>query len=201
MGIAAHLHAFGPAPEREDELLGLLARIAVGEEGAFERLYDLTSPRVFALALRILNDRGAAEETTLDVFLQVWRQGERYEPAKGTPLGWLLTIARTRALDTRRTRQRRARREEPFEAALGLPDGGASPEDLSAGEQDAARIRRALAALTPGQREALIAAYFAGLSQTEIARATGQPLGTVKTRIRSGLIRLEHELSAHGDCA
>ena len=182
-------------------MVGLLARVAMGDEEAFGRLYDLTSPRVFALALHILKDRGAAEESALDVFLQVWRQGERYEPAKGTPLGWLLTIARTRAIDARRTRQRRVRREEPFEAALGLPDGGATPEELSAGEQDAARVRGALAALTPGQREALVAAYFGGLSQTEIAQATGQPLGTVKTRIRSGLIRLQHELSAHGDRA
>ncbi|HZN55783.1 MAG TPA: sigma-70 family RNA polymerase sigma factor [Candidatus Polarisedimenticolaceae bacterium] len=201
MGIAAPLHALGPSPDRGDELLPLLAAIGAGDERSFERLYDLTSNRIFALVLRILGDRGAAEEATLDVYLQVWRQGERYEPAKGTPLGWLLTIARTRSLDARRTRMRRAGREEPFESALLVPDAGASPEDRSAGEQEAARVRRALATLTAGQREALVAAYFGGLSQTEIAKATGQPLGTVKTRMRSGLIRLQHELAAHGDVA
>jgi RNA polymerase sigma-70 factor (ECF subfamily) len=162
-------------------------------------LYDLTGRRVFALALQILRDRGAAEEATLDVFTQVWRQADRYEPSKGTPLGWLLTIARSRAIDVARTLRRHSDRETLLDEALAVPDRGSNPEDSSLDGEDARRVRSALAALSADQREALVAAYFGGLSHTEVASALGEPLGTVKTRIRSGLIHLRRLLAENGD--
>jgi RNA polymerase sigma-70 factor (ECF subfamily) len=179
--------------------VSLVGRVAAGDERAMGALYDLTSRRVFALALQILKDRGAAEEATLDVFTQVWRQAGRYEPTKGTPLGWLLTMTRSRAIDLVRTQKRRTEREAALDEALSVPDGGANPEDLSLEAQDSGRIRSALAVLPAEQREALVAAYFGGLSHTEVASAQGLPLGTVKTRIRSGLIHLRRLLAEHGD--
>lgn len=182
-----------------DPLVGLLASVSIGDEGAFERLYDATHRRVFALALQILRDRPAAEEATLDVFTQVWRQADRYEPAKGSPLGWLLVLARTRAIDHLRSRGRRTDREDPIDDAFDLSDDAPSPERQSADEQNAARVRSALARLPREQREALLAAYFDGLSHTEVALASGVPLGTIKTRIRTGLITLRRLLTEDGE--
>src|SRR5258705_13710034 len=99
MGSVAHGYASEAEFDPEGGLASLVTRIGTGDERAMHSLYDKTSRRVFALALQILRDRGAAEEATLDVYTQVWRQADRYEPGKGTPLGWLLTIARTRSID------------------------------------------------------------------------------------------------------
>jgi len=148
---------------------------------------------------RIVVENHAAEEATLDVFTQVWRQADRYEPGKGSPLGWLLTMARTRAIDLVRSRGRHADREAMLNEALAIPDQGRSPEDSSGDSEDAVRVHRALAAIPADQRNALVAAYFGGLSHTEVASALGQPLGTVKTRIRSGLIQLRRLLAENGD--
>jgi RNA polymerase sigma-70 factor (ECF subfamily) len=175
--------------------------MAKGDERALESLYDRTSRRVFALALQILKDRGAAEEATLDVFTQAWRQANRYDTTKGSPLGWLLNMTRARAIDLLRTRARRSEREGALEEAVGLAAQGPNPEDASEGAQDAARLRGALSAIPTELREALMAAYFCGFSHTEVASALGQPLGTVKTRIRSGLIQLRRLLAEYGDAA
>jgi len=199
MGNMAHLQPPGPEFEPQGGLAAVVARVAAGDERAVGTLYDLTSRRVFALALQILRDRGAAEEATLDVFTQAWKQADRYEPAKGSPLGWLLTMARTRAIDLVRSRGRHSNREAILDDALAIPDRGRSPEDASGDAEDSRRVREALAAIPAEQREALVAAYFDGLSHTEVASALGQPLGTVKTRIRSGLIHLRRLLAENGD--
>lgn len=199
MGTVAHAHRPGSESEPQVGLAPIVARVAAGDDRALAHLYDLTSRRVFALALQILRDRGAAEEATLDVFTQAWRQADRYEPSKGTPLGWLLTMARTRAIDLLRSRGRHRDREAVLEEALGIPDRGPTPEDATGEGQDAVRVRRALAAIPAEQRDALVAAYFAGLSHTEVASALAQPLGTVKTRIRAGLIHLRRLLDENGD--
>ena len=199
MGIMAHLNSSEPEFDPQGGLASVVARVAAGDERAVGTLYDLTSRRVFALTLRILRDRGAAEEATLDVFTQVWKQADRYEPSKGTPLGWLLTMARTRAIDLVRSRGRHTDREARLDEATAIPDRGRSPEDAGRDAEDARRVRRALAVLPAEQREALVAAYFGGLSHTEVASALGQPLGTVKTRIRSGLIHLRRLLAENGD--
>ena len=199
MGNMAHHQPAGPEFEPQGGLAAVVARVAAGDERAVGTLYDLTSRRVFALALQILRDRGAAEEATLDVFTQAWKQADRYEPAKGSPLGWLLTMARTRAIDLVRSRGRHSNREAILDDALAIPDRGRSPEDASGDAEDSRRVREALAAIPAEQREALVAAYFDGLSHTEVASALGQPLGTVKTRIRSGLIHLRRLLAENGD--
>jgi RNA polymerase sigma-70 factor (ECF subfamily) len=182
-------------------LAAVVARVAAGDERALESLYDLTSRRVFALALQILRDRGAAEEATLDVYTQVWRQAVRYDAQKGSPLGWLLTIGRTRAIDLLRSRARGADRETGLEDALAVADVKRDPVDASADAEDARRVRRALSSIPRDQREALVAAFYGGLSHTEVAAALGKPLGTVKTRIRSGLIQLRRLLAENREGA
>ena len=201
MDLATSYRTPDPAgqPDPHQALASLLARVAVGDDAALERFYDATSNRVFGLAVQILRDRTAAEDTTLEVYTQVWKQADRYDLAKGTPLGWLLLLTRTRAIDALRARARASVREESLEAALHLVDSSASPETTTVEGQDAARVRRAVAMLPPHQREALAAAYFAGLSHTEIAKAFGQPLGTVKTHIRAGLVKLRSLLEQTGE--
>ncbi len=181
----------------EPALESLLARVAGGDESALRELYDRTSRRVFGLALAVLRDRAAAEDVTLEVYVQVWRQAQRFDAAQGAALAWLATLARTRAIDAWRARQRQAARE----AAPELPDAtelacsAPGPEARCEDGERAARVHRALDSLPPEQRRALQAAYFTGLTHVEIAAAFGQPLGTVKTRIRNGLLALRRALA------
>ena len=199
MGLKAHVSLRDPDAGPDDALVALLARVAVRDESALGELYDRTSTRVYGLALRVLRDPAAAEEATLDVYHQVWRQADRYEPERGAPLGWLLTLGRTRAIDLARSRARSSRREDDLERALDMVDPSTGPDVRSADAQDAARVRRAIAQLPPGPREAILAAYFTGMSHTEVAAALGVPLGTIKTRIRTGLVQLKRILSEPGD--
>jgi RNA polymerase sigma-70 factor (ECF subfamily) len=203
MGIAVRRLDPNPAPEPDPQgaLVALLSRVAVGDERALERFYDATSSRVFALTLQILRDRAAAEDATLEVFTQVWKQADRYDATKGTPLGWLLVLTRTRAIDLLRSRARASSREAPLEAASFIADSASGPESKAVEGQDAARVRWALAMLHPNQREALLAAFFAGLSHSEVAKAFGLPLGTVKTHIRAGLQQLRRLLEGSGEAS
>ena len=185
--------------EPEGDLLELIRRVAQGDESAMTALYDATSRRVFGLALQILRDRETAEEATLDVFTQIWRQGDRYDREKGAPIAWILTLARTRAVDLLRTRFRHRAMEEPLENAFDIEEDGADPERSSAEAQWASRVRRALDRLPGEQRAAIEAAYYRGLSHTEVAESLGQPLGTVKTRIRAGLASLRLLLADTGE--
>lgn len=182
----------------EDPLAALVARVALGDEGALRGLYDELAPRVLGLATQILRDRAAAEEAVVDVFAQVWRQAARYEPMKGSVATWITTLARTRAIDLRRSRARHATREAEIEAddAEVFRDAAPTPFETAAGLDRAERVQAALATLPHEQRRAVEAAFFGGLSHTEIAAAFGHPLGTVKTRIRSGLVALRTALAA-----
>jgi len=162
----------------------LLTRLVSGDKSALAELYDLHSRLVNRLALRILGDAADTEDVVQEVFLQVWRQADRYDPGRGTPEAWLVTIARTRALD--RLRRRIARREQSDETAP-------TPAHTPATESGVA-VRKALATLSPDQRRAVELAYYSGLTQAEIAEVLGTPLGTIKTRIRTALIRLREEL-------
>lgn len=164
--------------------LELVRRLAGGDQAALAEFYDLFAGLVNALALRILRDTSDAEDVVQEVFLQAWRQAERFDPARGTPEAWLCTIARTRALD--RLRRRTSRREDPVEAAPASADVPRNEERLA--------VRKAVLALSPDQRRALELAYYEGLTQTEIASRLGQPLGTIKTRIRTALFRLREAL-------
>src|SRR5262245_16690284 len=174
----------------------LLARMAGGDEPALRELYDRTSRRVYGLALAVLRDGAAAEDVALEVYVQAWRQAGRFDSATGTALAWLSTLARTRAIDAWRARRRLAGRHEPLDAqAEMLVCEAPGPEARGQLAERAARVRTAVDALPPEQRRALQAAFFSGLTHTEVAAALGQPLGTVKTRIRAGLAALRAALA------
>jgi RNA polymerase sigma-70 factor, ECF subfamily len=192
-----------PGPS-DDELCACLARVAHGDEAALRTVYDALAPRVLGLAQQILRDRAVAEEAVVDVFAQVWRQAARYEPIKGSVTTWVCTLARTRAIDLRRARQRHATRQADLDEAeiQFFVDPGDSPLANAAAQDRAGLIQSALDELPGDQRKAVVAAFFGGLSHTEIAAAFQQPLGTVKTRIRSGLAALRTALAtAEGEVA
>ncbi len=164
--------------------LSLLRRLTAGDQHALGEVYDRYASLVNGLALRILRDRTEAEDVVQEVFVQIWRQAGRFDPSRGSPEAWICTMARTRALD--RLRRRASRREDPSDAAPGVTEPPNTEQALA--------VRKALDTLSADQRSALELAYYEGLTQTEIAAKLGQPLGTVKTRIRTALIRLRDVL-------
>src|SRR5262245_35797942 len=159
----------------------LIRRLTSGDHKALGEFYDLYAGLVNGLAVRILRDRAEAEDTVQEVFVQVWQQASRFDPARGTPEAWLCTMARSRALD--RLRRRSSRREEPQS-----DDRSSSSAPTTSAE--ALAVRKALGGLPDDQRRALELAYYEGLTQTEIAARLQEPLGTIKTRIRTAMIRL-----------
>jgi RNA polymerase sigma-70 factor (ECF subfamily) len=193
--LARNLTTSSGAPALEQALL--IRSIAGGDQQALSALYDSTSRLLYGLVLGILNDTGAAEEVLLDVYTQVWRQAERYHEARGTPLAWLTTIARSRAID----RLRAGRTEQQRTAPLDLSIQTANTENLEealAVREVQARVRRALGTLPAEQREVIELAYYSGMSHSEIASRLSLPLGTVKTRVRSAMMRLREVLGGVG---
>jgi len=174
-----------------------LARAAAGDGAALAALYDRHARAVYSIALRIVSDEAEAEDVVQDVFAQVWRQAGRYDRSRGTVDAWLVTMARTRAID--RVRARRARPDSRATSTdVGAQDPPApmiDPGDALAAARDAERIREALHGLPHVQRLAIELAYFEGLTQSEIADRLETPLGTIKTRIRLGLLKLRDALS------
>lgn len=178
----------------------LLQRIAAGDEQALGALYDRWSPLVFSLCVHVLGDDDEAEEAVEETFWQAWRQAARYDTTRGAVSTWLTTIARSRALDRLRAKRRR---QEDAMSDLTETKRAAVEETARRGDDPAsgaevserrALVRQALLALPPEQREVLELAYFRGLSQTEIAERTGQPLGTIKTRVRLAMEKLRDRL-------
>jgi RNA polymerase sigma-70 factor, ECF subfamily len=179
----------GLGHEREQLWRAFFGRTAQGDRDAFAALYDASSSLVYSLAFRILGNRADAEEVTLDVYLQVWREAGRFDAARGGVTSWLVTIGRSRALDRYRSHQTRQKREAgPVETDS--PSGAPSPEKLTAMSQDRRVVAEAMASLAPEQRQVIDLAYFHGMSQSEMAEYLGLPLGTVKTRVRLGMMRL-----------
>ena len=187
-------HKPAVAPTSEQNWIALIHCVAGGDQTALAQLYDQTSRLVYGLALRILGDAGAAEEATLDVYLQVWRQAYLFDAARGNPVAWLMTLARSRAIDRLRSSARARRQEEPLEAAAQTADAACDPEQDAFVAERQRLIQAALDQLGPEQREVITVAYFSDLSHTEIAAHLGLPLGTVKTRIRLGMARLRDYL-------
>ena len=177
----------------------LLKRIAAGDEAALATLYDATCGRVYGVALRILRNPAAAEEVTEDVFFQVWRQALRYDPARGQPLGWILTIARSRALDHLRRDDPAMLHPEPTTLLEVEPRDEAGPQDLLVACRNNALLHGALAALEPLPRQMIALVFFRGLTHEEVATHAGLPLGTVKSHVRRALLHLRSALAADLD--
>jgi RNA polymerase sigma-70 factor, ECF subfamily len=168
-------------------------RAAAGDQNAFATLYDETSNLVYSVALRILGNEADAEEVALDVYTQVWRTAAKFSNERGSVNAWLIMLARSRAIDRFRSRSR-SRAEEPVDALMELAGGGPNPEQVSVLTENGDRIRAALRMISPEQRQAIELAFFSGYTQSELAEHLGQPLGTVKTRIRLGMMKLKEQL-------
>jgi RNA polymerase sigma-70 factor (ECF subfamily) len=184
------------APSRD---LDLVRRMADGDESAIAELYDRYGTVLYAVAYRIAGQQADAEEVVMEAFAQVWRGAGRFEAARGSVAAWLPMITRSRALDHIRSRERRERlntsaaREEQVEAA---PSGswGSDPGFQVEQTERQKRVAAALESLAPAQRQAIELAYFEGLSQSEIAEKLNEPLGTIKTRVRLGMMKLREAL-------
>jgi RNA polymerase sigma-70 factor (ECF subfamily) len=178
----------------EAEWVAFVRSVAAGDQAALHALYERTHRLVFTLMVRITANRETAEELTLDVFHDVWRRAGDYDPANGTVLGWIMNQARSRALDRLRFDRRKKRVQPAAEDPLAATEA-ADPHDLLAFEEQRQALRRALAVLTSAERDAIEAAFFFQLTHAEVSVRLNQPLGTVKTRIRSGLHKLRQALA------
>ena len=180
----------------EQDWVRLVQSIAAGDQLALHALYERSHRFVFTLVMRITASRETAEELTIDVFHDVWRRAAHYDAANGTVLGWIMNQARSRAIDRLRFENRKKRSQNgdipPAEVA-------ADPRDVMELHEQAELLRAAVAALTPNERQAIETTFFAGLTHAEAAVRLNQPLGTVKTRIRSALHKLRDTLTVHGE--
>ncbi len=177
----------GQKPDRRDSDECLIGRMLSGDETALGVLYDRYGGLVYSVAKHILGDRGAAEEVLQDIFHHLWRTASNFDSTRGSLSSWLLVMARNRSID-------RARRRNPLvgdEVAVNLRGPKVDLESAAARNELAARVRAALQALPEAQRVAMELAYFEGFTQSEIAKRTGEPLGTVKTRLRTALASLK----------
>ena len=165
-------------------------RVAAGDQLAMASLYHTSSRVVYGLLLRILNEHGLAEEVLLDVYMQVWRQAGSYDEGRGSPMAWMLTIARSRAIDRLRSGRQELLLRESFEAFEENARSEIDVEETAAIAEVQQKVRDALETLPAEQREVIELAYYGGLSHSEIALQLEQPLGTVKTRTRLGMMKL-----------
>ncbi len=168
-------------------LVEMLARIAGRDEAALAELYDATAQRIYALALRISGERQAAEEIVSDVYFQIWNQVERYDPARGRVLAWMMIVCRSRALDQRRRRDTAESHPDPSALRLDLATDDSDPLDLLLVMERDSAVGRALTHLDVRERSLLAMAFFAGLTHQEIADRTGMPLGSIKSILRRSM--------------
>lgn len=188
------VHGDTPSPqERDTNLIGLLQATGQGSEKAFTEFYELTAPKVFGLARRVVLDSGLAEEVTQEVFIVVWQDAATYDPAKGRPTTWLLTIAHRKAVDKVRSHQSSNTRDSRWAAASWRrPYDEVATSFLDRMER--LQLMDSLAVLSPLQREAIVLAYFGSLTYREVADRLSKPLPTIKSRIRDGLNLLRKQL-------
>lgn len=173
----------------------LVSEISDRNRDAFAALYDRYGRRVFGMAARLLNDAVSSEEVTQDVFMRVWNRAESYAPDKGKFTTWLFRIAHNRAIDELRKRRRdKSRHADDIADHWDLESTDIAPPDAAVANSEYATVRKALATLPDPQRQVVELSYFKGLTQSEIATQTGQPLGTVKTRMRLALRKLHTAL-------
>ncbi len=188
------LYAGSKAPVPEQDWATLVQSIAAGDQLALHALYQRAHRIVFTLIMRITANRETAEELTIDVFHDVWRSASRYDAANGTVLGWIMNQARSRAIDRLRFENRKKRSHDGHMQLES--ETAADPRDVLELRDQSEVVRAALAALTPDERQAIETTFFAGLTHAEAAARLNQPLGTIKTRIRSGLHKLRQALEA-----
>jgi RNA polymerase sigma-70 factor, ECF subfamily len=192
--LADVLYADKTTPVSEKDWVDLVRSIAAGDQQALQALYARTHRIVFTLTVRITGNRATAEELTVDVFHDVWRRAATYDPAGGSVVGWIMNQAQSRAIDRLRFDQRKKRVDRHPEAAVPtMPDAG--PQNALDLDEQSRRLRDALAALPPHERQAIETAFFADLTYEQTAQYLKQPVGTIKTRIRSGLAKLRHTLA------
>jgi RNA polymerase sigma-70 factor (ECF subfamily) len=177
----------------ETEWVRVVDSIAAGDQLALQAMYERLHRVVFTLVMRITNNRETSEELTLDVFHEVWRRAGRYDAASGPVVGWVMNQARSRAIDRLRFEQRKKRTAPDGDETLTIISASDSGDIFAAGEQGRI-LRKALTVLNPDERAAIETAFFSGLTHAEVASQLKQPLGTVKTRIRSGLEKLRQAL-------
>lgn len=183
-----------PLASTPDRLGPLLVASAGGDTSAFAQLYDALAPRVLGMVVRILRDRHQSEEVTQEVFLQVWQNAPRFDPQRGSATSWVLTTAHRRAVDRVRSSESTRRRDDAH-AERSVETAFDETADQVEASMEAARVRAALTVLTPLQREAIELAYYGGHTHVEVSRLLSVPVGTAKTRIRDGLIRLRDALA------
>lgn len=181
--------ASAPPPSNED----LLRRVAAGDREAFAELYDGTAPRVFGLVKRLLRDHAQSEEVTQEIYLEIWQTATRYDPKKGGAMAWMLTMAHRRAVDRVRASQASRDRDVRIGIREHTPAFDTVTEDVEV-LIESERVKAAMMRLTELQRQAVQLAYFGGYSHREVSAMLSVPIGTVKTRLRDGMIRLRDEL-------
>jgi len=182
-----------PDVDTGEPIKELLGRVASGDQRAFGELYDLTAPRLLGLIKRVLVDHAQSEEVAQEVFLEIWQTATRFDRSKGSAMSWMLTMAHRRAID--RVRSAQAGRDR--DVRIGIRDLGTEYDEVSETVEttiESERVKVAMASLSEVQRQAVTLAYYGGYTQSEVADFLGVPLGTVKTRLRDGMIRLRDEL-------
>ena len=203
MGVLRRLDPRSPAPAGDervdvDPLLALIERVGRGEQAAFSDLYDATASLVHGIVLKVVRDPAQAEEVVQEVFVELWRVAPRYDSTKGTVTSWVATIAHRRGVDRVRSEQSARNRAERESTRVERPRDEVADTVVDADhvQFQRRRVRRAVDRLTAMQREAIELAYFGGYTYREVAALLDVPEGTIKTRIRDGMIRLRDELGA-----
>ncbi len=186
-----------PAPSADQRLVELMQLTARGDQDAFAELYDELAPPVYGLIRRVLRDPAQSEEVAQEVMVEIWRQATRFDAAKGSVKGYVLTVAHRRAIDRVRSAQSSTDRELRVGRASIERDYDQVSEAVEH-RMDVVQVRRALGVLTTLQREAVQLAYYGGYTHREVSDLLGVPLGTIKTRLRDGLIRLRDEMGVGG---
>jgi RNA polymerase sigma-70 factor (ECF subfamily) len=188
-GASSPEEASAAATGTSDVLASLLKRAGRGDKDAFAELYDATSARVYGLAVRVVRDPAQAEEVAQESFLEIWRGSARFDASRGSAIAWILTIVHRKAVDRVRSAEAASRRDTTYQRQNQLVEHDTTA-DAAHASLEARRVRSALSSLTDVQRQAVELAYFGGYTHTEVASMLDLPLGTAKTRIRDGLIRL-----------